>query len=53
MNNQAALWMLTVGLLMVAFLLRAIQKERRRSGHAKIFELGNENIIYAHDDDEL
>ena len=47
-------WTITTGALLLAMLLRLIQKERHHGcNDTKIIEVCDENSIYAYDDDDL
>lgn len=52
MNNQTTIWILTVGFLLLVFIIRSIQKMRRETGDSKILEIENENALYDDYDDE-
>lgn len=52
MSDQATIWILTVGCLLLIFLFRNIQQMRKETGHRKIFELEQDNNGIYDDYDE-
>lgn len=52
MSDQATIWILTVGCLLLIFLFRNILQMRKETGHRKIFELEQDNNGIYDDYDE-